>query len=71
MEIKKYEINISEYKFLEFAPENEIEYENLSVALCEQKILIMMIGLPCSGKTTYAINYVESNSFIFDTIKKN
>lgn len=70
LEIKKYEINISEYKFLEFANENDIEYEGLSSVTCEQRTLIMMIGLPCSGKTTYSINYVDFILIYTITLKK-
>lgn len=65
LDLRKYFVDISSFKFLEDGDENEIEIENFDLNACEQKIMIMMIGLPCSGKTTYALNYVNKiNIFI-------
>lgn len=61
LDLRKYFVDISTFKFIEDGDENEIELENFDPSACEQKILIMMIGLPCSGKTTYALNYVNQN----------
>lgn len=63
LDLRKYQVNLEDYLFLEKANEKDIEYENFSPQQCEQNLLIMMIGLPCCGKTTYALKYVKSNKF--------
>ena len=59
-------INLNEYKFLQFAEFEHIEIisnEPDSIEQCEAKL---MIGLPCSGKTTYALETVLFYSLIFN-----
>ena len=60
-------MDISEFLFLDEADEKDVEKETFDPKLCEQKLMVMMIGLPCSGKTSYALNLVKINIFINNT----
>jgi len=59
LDLRKYQIDIDEYQFMAQAAEKDIEQEIYDERLCEQKTMIMMIGLPSSGKTSYALNFVR------------
>ena len=59
LDLRKYEMDISEYQFMVHAAEKDVEQEIYDERLCEQKTMIMMIGLPSSGKRSHALNFVS------------
>ncbi|KAL4467096.1 hypothetical protein ABPG72_019306 [Tetrahymena utriculariae] len=61
--VSKEEIKISQYSFIHLASDNQKEYEQIQIL--EQYEAVFMVGLPASGKTTFAQQYVKKNQ---DTI---
>ncbi|EAR93035.2 SPRY domain protein (macronuclear) [Tetrahymena thermophila SB210] len=61
--VSKEEIKISQYSFIHLASDSQKEYEQIQIL--EQYEAIFMVGLPASGKTTFAQQYVKKNQ---DTI---